>query len=86
MNWVIKVEVRLFADLRKKVNQDLTGEPSKPFHVKIEQGHNLEELLKILGIPDDTAVITLVNGLRQPQSYELQNKDRVGLFPPVGGG
>jgi molybdopterin converting factor small subunit len=42
--------------------------------------------MKVIGIPEDAVTISLVNGLRQPLDYMLKDGDRVGLFPPLGGG
>ncbi|MBZ4687424.1 MAG: sulfur-carrier protein [Clostridia bacterium] len=80
------VEVRVFANLRQSVNPDVAPDPDNPFQVDIRDGEVLGGLLDILGIPKDTIIIGLVNGVRQSMDYILKDGDRVGFFPPMGGG
>ncbi len=46
----------------------------------------LENLLDGLNIPEDEIAIAMVNGNREEEDYLLRDKDRVGLFPLIGGG
>ena len=46
----------------------------------------VSELCKLMNIPMATIKIVMVNGKREPFDYELQGDERIGLFPPVGGG
>ena len=39
-----------------------------------------------LGIPADKVKIVIVNGKDETLDYVVRGGDRVGLFPPVGGG
>ena len=81
-----KVEVRVFATFRQLVKQELFPNPESSAVISLDQGATLGSLLNTLGISAETVAISLVNGLRQPLEYELLDGDRVGLFPPVGGG
>jgi len=54
--------------------------------VMLEAGSTLDDLIKYLQIPEDTSLIIMVNGRRQIENLELNDGDRVGIFPPVGGG
>lgn len=83
----MQVEVRLFATLRKYLPAREIGEPSL---VKLGGagggGAKVSDLLAKLGIPPGEAFVIMVNGRRQELGWTLQDGDRVGIFPPVGGG
>lgn len=83
---LINVEVRVFANLRENIPAHVTRQPEQPFAVQLQQGESLSHLLAKIGVPQDVVVIALVNGLRKPLDYILQDGDRVGFFPPLGGG
>lgn len=53
---------------------------------KIGKGATIEEVLTQLGIPPEKVKLIFVNGRKRGLSHPLEDKDRVGLFPPVGGG
>ncbi len=79
----LQLEVRLFAGLHKFVQETKSGEP---FSVQVPENYTAEELISHLGIPKEDAFVILVNGLAVPREASLKEGDRVGLFPPVGGG
>ncbi|ADG82983.1 MoaD/ThiS family protein [Thermincola potens] len=79
----MELEVRLFAGLHKYVEGTKSGEP---FTVHAGENATIADLLKQLGIPEKAAFVTLVNGSASPASTVLKDRDRVGIFPPVGGG
>nr|NJM02052.1 MoaD/ThiS family protein [Desulfobacula sp.] len=60
-----------------------------PEHHKCFEIHGdttVEKLIRDLGIPDELVKLIFINGKRQDRTYRLKQGDRVGLFPPVGGG
>ncbi len=77
------VEVRLYATLRK-----YHSSPGNSQAMVVELGDKaqLENLLDKLNIPREEVTVVLVNGRREEASYLLQDGDRVGIFPLVGGG
>lgn len=77
------LEVRLFAGLQKYVMEAKSGEP---FEVTADDGQTLAELVEQLGIPEREAYVTMVNGQTLPVSTVLKDGERIGIFPPVGGG
>ena len=79
----MEVEVRIFAGLNKYVPGTENGEP---FSVALPEGATGGDLIKKLQIPEAEAFVFLVNGRREDFTKPLQNEDRVGIFPPVGGG
>ena len=80
---MIEVEVRLYATLRK-YHPDLgIGEP---LVIKLDDKATLGNLFDALKIPREEIKATFVNGKWEQESYILQDGDRIGVFPPIGGG
>ncbi|MGX9364855.1 MoaD/ThiS family protein [Desulfoplanes sp. PS50] len=53
----------------------------------VSEGARIQELLEHLGVPAKEVRLVFVNGKVQADwSYQIQPGDRVGIFPPVGGG
>ncbi|HZW81980.1 MAG TPA: MoaD/ThiS family protein [Candidatus Deferrimicrobium sp.] len=78
----MRLEIRVFAGLHKYIPAARSGEP---IHLEIAGCDGLE-LLKVLNIPVEEAFTFMVNGKRQDLSNQLVDGDRIGIFPPVGGG
>lgn len=73
------VTVRCFATLNR-------FQPPDAEHYPLEPGETAEGLMRRLGIdPRDVAVL-FINGVHAEPGRVLAEGDRVGLFPPVGGG
>ncbi|HEX3031724.1 MAG TPA: MoaD/ThiS family protein [Bacillota bacterium] len=79
----MKLEIRVFAGLHKYIPGKASG---VPFEVEIGSGSTGLQLIEQLGVPEKEAFLFMVNGNRQELSHTLQDGDRVGIFPPVGGG
>ena len=75
----IKIDIKLFVTLAAYA-------PENADNYTVQVGTTVEMLIKELNIPEDTVKLIFVNGRKQDASYMLQSGDRVGLFPPVGGG
>lgn len=80
---MITTEVRAFATLRQFVPAAQVGEAVK---IELAEGAQLQELVARLNIPLDEVKVIMVNGRAQALDYTLQDHDRVGIFPAVGGG
>jgi molybdopterin converting factor small subunit len=78
-----EVEVRLYSSLRK---YHPNPENSEALFVELSDQADLGELLANLKIPKGKVAVAMVNGRSEKKSYLLQDQDRVGLFPLVGGG
>jgi sulfur carrier protein ThiS len=78
-----EVEVRLYSSLRKY--QPNPG-GDEALVVRLSDQADLGELLIELKIPKEEVAVAMANGRSEKESYLLQNKDRVGLFPLIGGG
>jgi molybdopterin converting factor small subunit len=73
------IEIRLFATLRRFL-------PASPKNYPIEPGMSLSDLIIKLGIPQEEAKLVFVNGKKAGLDVKLKHRDRIGIFPPVGGG
>lgn len=80
---MIAVEVRLYATLRKYHPDSGIGEP---ISVQMEDNTTLGDLFGILMIPREEIKAVFVNGKWQEDSHFLGDGDRIGIFPPIGGG
>lgn len=73
------IKLKLFATLSK-----FGTNISDPY--PIPSGATVGELTDQLKMPRDTVKLIFINGVRGSLSTPLHDGDRVGLFPPVGGG
>jgi molybdopterin converting factor small subunit len=73
------IEIKCFATLAKYLPENGDDYPVTP-------GETVLSLIGKLGIPEKDVTIVFVNNLRSGMETPLSDGDRVGLFPPVGGG
>lgn len=78
-----KVEMRLYASLRKYSPQLRVGEALK---LSLGKGTTLQQLYRKLNIPIGEVKIVLVNGRVQNHGYILSDGDRIAIFPAIAGG
>ena len=80
----MKVFVKLYATLRKFAPPD--NELGEFFEVEFN-GATISDLVEQLGFSQELARIVFVNDSQTSDlSSTLTNRDRVVMFPPVGGG
>ncbi len=77
------VLVKLSTSLRRLVPE---YDPLAGLEVEPRPGESAAELMARLGIPPDKVKVIMINGLAAGPDTILADGDRVGLFPPVGGG
>lgn len=77
------VEVRLYATLRE---HSPPGSPNGIFSATLPEGSDLAALLAVLAIDPAKVHLRMVNGVSAELETVLNENDRVGLFPPIGGG
>jgi len=77
------VEVRLYAGLRRHYPALKSGEA---LSITLDDEASLQNLLSGLKAPREEIAIVMVNGKREAESYLLQDGDRIGVFPLIGGG
>ncbi len=80
---MVRVEVRLYATLRRYVPQLGIGEAME---LELDGGDTLRHIFARLGLPESEVKRVIVNGLSKGYEYVLLDGDRVAIFPPVAGG
>ena len=80
---MIRVEVRLYASLRRYAPRLRLGEAME---LDLKDAVTLEQLYASLNIPAAEVKRAIVNGIARDHGYALSDGDRVAIFPPVGGG
>ena len=80
---MVRVEVRLYANLRRYVPQLGLGEA---IELEIDEGATLRHVFTRLGLPESEVKRVIVNGVSRGYEYVLLDRDRVAIFPPVAGG
>jgi len=73
------VQIKLFASLKKYLPESADQYP-------IEPGISIQDLLIGLQVPLKEAKLIFVNGVKSDADALLRGGERVGVFPPVGGG
>ena len=77
------LQIFLSSSLRKYVpNYD----PAAGIKWVIRKGTTVSDICRQLSIPTELIKIVMVNGIGKSLEYTLEGNERVGLFPPVGGG
>ncbi len=79
----MRIEVNLFATL-VSYKPENTGRES--WFMDCMEGTTIAELLMELKVPLDFVKIMFVNGVHASGDTVLKDGDRLGVFPPVGGG
>jgi sulfur carrier protein ThiS len=54
--------------------------------VELERPTTVSELCRKMNVPQDRVKMIMINGTHASMDCILQGGERVGLFPPVGGG
>jgi molybdopterin converting factor small subunit len=75
----VQINIKLFATLNR-----FTPDSSDCY--SISPGTTVRSLLKQLGVPEDEAKLIFINGTKGGLKSTLGGGERVGIFPPVGGG
>lgn len=77
------VRVFLSTVLRRYI-QDYDGETG--ISLKPRSPETVRDICLRLGIPSEKIKLAMVNGRSVSLDHGVRDGDRVGLFPPVGGG
>jgi len=73
------IQIKLFASL-----QEFTPPSSDKY--PLDAGLSIHSLLEQLNIPQEKAKLIFINGVKADLTATLKGGERVGIFPPVGGG
>ena len=79
----MKIEVRVFATLRRYIPELGVGEAKE---VELPEGATFEELRAQLGLPLEEIKIIMRNGLQTDMDETIEDGDRIAYVPAVGGG
>lgn len=77
------IEINLYASL-SRYKPEGTGRQS--WIENCEQGTTISLLLRQLKIPKKEIKLVFLNGIHSNFETVLKHGDRLGVFPPVGGG
>ena len=61
-------------------------DPVKGLELAADGEKTVADVCRKINIPADKIKVVMVNGKSQSLDYVLAGDERVGLFPPVGGG
>ena len=73
------ISIKLFATLKKYAPEQAEGYP-------VEPGTTVRAVLESLDVPIKHAKLIFVDSVRASLDTVLNGGERVGVFPPVGGG
>ena len=73
------IQIKLFATL-----QPFTPPSGEKY--PINPGISIRNLLEQLNIPQEKAKLIFIDGIKANLSSTLDGGERIGIFPPVGGG
>ena len=74
-----QIQLKLFATLREFT-------PPTADNYSIDQGMSIVELLDQIKLPREKAKLIFIDGVKAELNSTLEGGERVGIFPPVGGG
>ncbi len=77
------LQVLLNATLRQYVPG---YDPYQGISLEVPSGTPVAQVIADLGLPPQEVTLIMVNGRRQEANFILQGQERLGLFPPIGGG
>ena len=73
------ITLKLFASLSNYT-------PASADKYPVEPGTTIRALMAQLGVPEDEVKLIFINGVKGDLTASLAGGERVGIFPPVGGG
>ncbi|MFO7666071.1 MAG: MoaD/ThiS family protein [Desulfobacterales bacterium] len=75
----VYINLKLFATLGKFTPEGADNYP-------VSSGTRIRDIIHSLGIPEDKAKLIFINGIKGELDSTLHGGERIGIFPPVGGG
>ncbi len=79
----MKVEINLYATLARYLPEKVRENDRL---MEVRDGTTIGELLQQLRIPSEKAKLIFLDGIHADVGAVLKEGNRVGIFPPVGGG
>ena len=81
----MQLEIGLFAGLKCN-NPALPCFGKSEFLLEIQNGTTIRQLREILAFDPALPLLTMVNNHHEQEDWVLHDNDRIGIFPPIGGG
>ena len=79
----MKIEIRLFASFSHYASHKDLGTDGC---LDLEHPATIRDAAVHLGIPESEIKLVFLNGVRASMETLLKDHDRLGIFPPIGGG
>jgi len=79
----LNIDVFLYATLSKYLPE---GSTNRSTVLNPPEGACVRDVIEELGIPENSVKLIFINGSHARMDTPLSDNDRIGLFPPVGGG
>jgi sulfur-carrier protein len=79
----MKIEIHLYASLAKYLPEN---SKNKTCIIEFSEHSVVSDVISKMKLPDQAIKLIFLNGIHASRTSELKNGDRVGIFPPVGGG
>jgi molybdopterin synthase sulfur carrier subunit len=76
---MMTINLNLFVTLSKYL-------PENSDCFEISRGTTVEKLVTDLNIPKELVKLIFIDGKLKDLGYKLKQGERIGIFPPVGGG
>ncbi len=61
-------------------------DPHEGTSLEVAPGTSVLQVMERLHLPAQEVTLIMVDGRRQEADYILEGNERLGLFPPIGGG
>jgi len=73
--------------LNATLRQYIPGyDPYRGISLEVDPGMSCARVIERLGLPPQEVTLIMVDGRRREADFILQGNERLGLFPPIGGG
>jgi molybdopterin converting factor small subunit len=79
----MKIEIRLFATLASYAGQ---GGMDADGCLEFDGPAVIRDAVQRIGVPEQDIKLVFLNGVAATLDSAISDKDRVGFFPPIGGG
>jgi sulfur carrier protein ThiS len=73
--------------LNATLRQYIPGyDPYKGVSLEVPAGTTIARVIAQLSLPPKEVTLIMVDGRRREMDFALEGNERLGLFPPIGGG
>lgn len=79
----MKIEIKFFASLSRHMKNPLISDKKT---MEWPEAASVGDLVDALGVPRKDIKLIFLNGVHAPMDAIVHDGDRIGIFPPIGGG